>query len=634
MEYMTTRLNPIKTYPTYQFRADAVTSAVGTERTFVICVLETLKWLRSRLKSFDSLPADIIAPEPEDHMSYDISQLHSFSFSMGLTVDVTYIPKEGVWSFHLSEPDMGANIGTPNERRAVQGRIFDTDISFRKRKDGVSAGFRTLCSEPADSDAPCEVFRPTVVKAIMENPDTGFEINGMRIDGTPLVVSGKSSVERMAAFSGSEKDSLPVVLIAETGFEENVPKLDNIRIPDVTGFNVRSGFSSGAGNSFSIDFSNSGIESIDLGGNDKKPKKKTAPAPDAAPAAPERKKLPDLDYKRLASSVKGFALVCFAEEPAFRLIKNKLGCDVSGGDVLIFNSTGEPERYSVKNSLSDMDGFYKQIKSIIKQLTKRRSYSYGDIVFNTDARLLDLSGKQSENLSLGEQLELSRLENAELKKQVREYSQQNTDMQNISGELRAVQKKLRSAEDRAEALDILVRNKTEELETKDKLLKKTAALASFYAKQAAAAASFPTHPDEICGWIDETFPDTIAVSPSARASMRKYDGTLEPGILCDGIVYLDAYARYLMGKITADELSLYAQLNSWEAGSCGKEALRVRRDDYLYSYNGKKYLMDMHIKHGVNPRMLIRVYFCWDGELGKIIIGHMPDHLATVRQNT
>ena len=62
MEYMTTRLNPIKTYPTYQFRADAVTSAVGTERTFVICVLETLKWLRSRLKSFDSLPEDIIAP--------------------------------------------------------------------------------------------------------------------------------------------------------------------------------------------------------------------------------------------------------------------------------------------------------------------------------------------------------------------------------------------------------------------------------------------------------------------------------------------------------------------------------------------------------------------------------------------
>ena len=38
--------------------------------------------------------------------------------------------------------------------------------------------------------------------------------------------------------------------------------------------------------------------------------------------------------------------------------------------------------------------------------------------------------------------------------------------------------------------------------------------------------------------------------------------------------------------------------------------------------------------YGVNPRMLIRIYFCWDEFAKRIIIGHMPEHLATLKQNT
>ena len=54
----------------------------------------------------------------------------------------------------------------------------------------------------------------------------------------------------------------------------------------------------------------------------------------------------------------------------------------------------------------------------------------------------------------------------------------------------------------------------------------------------------------------------------------------------------------------------------------------------LIALDGQKYILDMHIKHGVSAACLLRVYFCYDETLQKLIIGSMPEHLATVRCNT
>ena len=108
------------------------------EQVFCICVLETLHWLRSRLKKFSSLPEDICTPEPAQYEAFSMQQLHSFHSSVGAAVDVIYLENRGLWSFQITEPDIGANLGTPQERPAVSGRIFETEISFLLCKD-VSA---------------------------------------------------------------------------------------------------------------------------------------------------------------------------------------------------------------------------------------------------------------------------------------------------------------------------------------------------------------------------------------------------------------------------------------------------------------------------------------------------------------
>lgn len=62
---LTTQLRQIKSYPTYQLHAYTRSSSSAAEVMFRICILETMKWLRSRLSRFDTLPEQIMLPEPE-----------------------------------------------------------------------------------------------------------------------------------------------------------------------------------------------------------------------------------------------------------------------------------------------------------------------------------------------------------------------------------------------------------------------------------------------------------------------------------------------------------------------------------------------------------------------------------------
>ena len=222
MKYQTTNLQPIKRYPTYQFHADTAQKKLPVSQVFCICVLETLRWLRSRLQKFDSLPADICTPKPENYADFSTEQLHSFSFSMGIHVDVLYLENRGLWSFHLSEPDAGANLGTPRERAAVNGRIFETDISFLMHKERVEVGIRTICSEPSDSSAPCEVFRPMVVRALAQSPNVGFVQNGFVLDGKPMEICAKGDFAHFAALYQAADFDMPLIVIADRGGEASL----------------------------------------------------------------------------------------------------------------------------------------------------------------------------------------------------------------------------------------------------------------------------------------------------------------------------------------------------------------------------------------------------------------------------
>ena len=195
MSYTTTKVQALKSYPTYQFYAKADSKTVGVNDVLKICILETLRWIRARLEGHNELPEELDTPEPEQYADFKDDMLTSFSYNSGFQIDVIFIDTLGVWSFRITEPDMGANIGTPNERPAVNGRTFTTEISFRKNETDVEIGIKTICSEPADNTTDCEVFRPRVVRALAENRDLRIIHSGWILNGDSLEIRSKNDLE-------------------------------------------------------------------------------------------------------------------------------------------------------------------------------------------------------------------------------------------------------------------------------------------------------------------------------------------------------------------------------------------------------------------------------------------------------
>lgn len=92
---------------------------------------------------------------------------------------------------------------------------------------------------------------------------------------------------------------------------------------------------------------------------------------------------------------------------------------------------------------------------------------------------------------------------------------------------------------------------------------------------------------------------------------------------------------FARGSLDSETFALYSERYCWNITFCGAEALRVYNHDYLaQTADGKKYLLNMHIKYGVKVQELVRIYFCWDDALQKVILGYLPDHLPTLKDPT
>ena len=629
MDYITTKLQTVKSYPTYQFHAFTAADKLPADSVFRICVLETLRWLRRRLNNYDSIPEELLAPEPENYADFSEDQLRSFNINVGANMDCTYIASKGVWSFRISETDTGENLGSDNERLPVNGRIFQTEISFLKHSDNVEVGVRTICSEPAECNEPCAVFRPAVVKALAENPEVGFVTEGFRLNGRPLMVTNQTELRNLERLLTSDSFDMPLAIFADSGYEQTVPEMT--ALPDTTTISF-TGFGQTV---FTADLkADTSKVKIDCNAVNTTKAKPETPDKKAVPADIKTtdKKQPVLDYERLAAKTMGFAVVCFVSEKCFSLLQNKLGINVSENEVIILTHGNESERLSY--STAAIENISDRLKNELRAMLKRSHFTYGDVLFYSDARLADLREQRHENISLEDKLNIYKQENSQLRERNRELSQQNTDLQLNTENIRTLQKQIKNLQDEKDALDIWISNYKKQYEDRESSYRRSAEIVELYRTKAKAAAHFPIEKDEVCDWARKNFSDNIIISQRAETALRKYSGALDTAILCDGIYYLNAYAMYRRGEINGEQLSMYADSYNWEVSGCGSGALRVRRDDYEFTIDGEKYLLDMHIKYGVSSQVLIRIYFCWDDNKQKIMIGYMPEHLATASQST
>ena len=653
MSYTTTKIKRIKSYPTYQFHAFTNSHKYIPEGVYKICILETFRWLKSRLNDFDEVPEEFNVPEPESYAEFDISCLHSFSINLGFNIDVVYIEEKGIWAFNITESDAGANIGTDSERLPVQGRTFSTDISFRLHNDCVEAGVRTICSEPIEETAGCEVFRPALVKAIALNKDIGFR-NKYVLDGNVINISSKDNAELFVSVCGNKNFDFPMILVAESGYEmtEENPATNNGDLSEVVKIfeNFKnSSFSATDGieletektkQAYEVDISRIELEKlINVSVRKVKSRPETSKKNDKGKSGNfsevERVKQKSIDYNRLAMSMTGFALVFYVSGNCFKIIRNKLGIELKNGDITVVHHGNIVNYYSYESYCSDYENFHKIIKKENHALCKRSAYNYGSIKFSSDARIIEFTDKHENAANLNEKVKLLISENEALRKRLKEEKNRNTDAGHSEEQNRLNVKKIHQVETEKEGILKKLESVYSERNKFEAAYKNMSGIIGFYKYKCKIAESYPNKISDVCDWAESQFSDDLIITSGSRNTLKKYAGALDLTMLCDGLFYLSGYAKYKRNEISEDTLNnFYAEKGHWEAERCGTEALKMYQENYTVTVGSERYVLDYHIKYGIKAQQLIRVYFCWDEKSRKVIIGSMPGHLPTVKQKT
>lgn len=142
--------------------------------------------------------------------------------------------------------------------------------------------------------------------------------------------------------------------------------------------------------------------------------------------------------------------------------------------------------------------------------------------------------------------------------------------------------------------------------------------------------NYPSNPLEIASYFELIFKDKLAFTERARKSLVSCKSKNE--ILWEVFYYM---ATILCGLHENDPVNVGAEFKKQTGYQCSRgQGPMTRKDaalmrEYQDVYEGKNINIEAHVKNGVkeaDPKF-IRVYYYYDAEIKKIIIGHCGEHL-------
>ena len=148
-------------------------------------------------------------------------------------------------------------------------------------------------------------------------------------------------------------------------------------------------------------------------------------------------------------------------------------------------------------------------------------------------------------------------------------------------------------------------------------------------------------PDGVVDWINKYYGGLLIIHNRAVSSFGKKKNDTDIRELCLMIHYLAGYTMYRNEggrKLPSRELLTQydVEYNSFaiEGTSSGCGATDIYKDKYtidISEYDNKKnkVILDIHMKKGKGQADINRIYFYYDENIKKTIIGYMPDHLPT-----
>ncbi len=336
-KYMPRKLPRNREYPGYQFFCTLEKQNSTPEACFCFAVLCVVDWLKERLRETDVIPEQIAClPQRQNSSEICPADLKSFTINSGFSAYVVSLPAHGIWSLRLKEPDSNTQ-----QRTAIPGRFFATNIGLRISGGRVELGIRIDVTDPEEAPEIDFAFRPKLVRYLYEAPDLQLS------QVTPLPyqkavpVETEQQLKQLKTLLDSSESTLPVILVTQA-----------FRLPEEL--------------------------SAPLG----------RPAfPSALCTLPVPEPYYPLDADDIASHNFGHAVTCQVSEKMHQPLAARLKKDYLPGDLLFV----DPRRYGghVRIIGKDEKDAAKQVWQRSHCYSKNRKYSFGDVLFEYDARNLE-----------------------------------------------------------------------------------------------------------------------------------------------------------------------------------------------------------------------------------------------------
>ncbi|SEL36363.1 hypothetical protein SAMN02910353_02452 [Ruminococcus sp. YRD2003] len=644
-EYSPLKLIRNKVFPIYQLNAVIEEKKITKEEAFKICILETMVWIRQKFENLD-IPDELNTVSPAMYKELDLKSLGSFRIERGYIVEVVYIDDEKSWSFQLVEPDLASVSSSP-----IPGRVFTTDIAFKITDNVIYGGFRTLVSEPENCNEEVLSLRTGVIKRIVRNPLLKLSHISIPLDEKTMLLN---SGERLNFFSQNEENSdryLLMLVFAEYKNDKKEVKSNVKEIPELNGTVLDKTLDI---KSFSMNFgvtqkyTDVNVKIGDSADNSRNTLKKES-KPDKMSRETLLKRNTDTDNKPyyiydiddIAKELMGYAIVYSLPYNKIREFEKSMNMTISPGDAVIFEPKmfGDSVRY---NCVENKDETLNELISFIRTYQVKKTTEFDSIYFVHDARIAE----QKKMLYRSNDIEVLASVRSELTKELDTMKSANKELNKYKDRALMLEDKLANADKTIEKLKANMVKKEQEIlkiidgfESKNRILQ-------LQVDYFHSLSSRPQKPDEIAAWIKNNFSDSMILHKKAVDMLNKLPPqSVNMKKLCDSLEYLavEYYMFFYSKELSEEEALQYAGLKyaqKFNVTPCGDGSIKALPADYKIKFdkndgNGmKEYPLDLHLKSGVDPSHLIRIYFHYDEINKKIVVGSLPKHLPTISQKT
>ncbi len=603
-------------YPTYQLYAQMANKKTTPKDGLRLAALVTLQWLCQRLG--EHVPEELAhVPEPENYRDITDSDLTSLHLNRGFVVDIVSMPEYDTWSLQITEPDLGSDPGNPEQRRkAVPGRIIETNVAFRVAGQALECGFKTVIADPEGVVEPAEVYRLAIIRRLLRNPDFGLK-QVRQITENCTRISSAEQVKSLLSVWRDAGNQMPCVVFTQIAEAKTLPKPEDA------------------------------FRTLSLGklpgGGSYPPLAQAAPLPNTVVLSrtkdvKETYSDPDYDIERFAKSTAAYCRTYLMENEARVKFAQLSGIRCAAGDVIVLEPLafgGESRTIAYKGNGTRRGETLDKLKEDCFAYPRGREMTFGGIAFLSAAResllnRMDAVSRQIEGISeeLARTVQTFRAESKEeLKKKDEEYERLSDQLKRQ----REYQSRLEQEKD-----ELREKHSVEIAKFNEELADRDATIAYLNRK-----ISQPREHSAIAGWVEQNFGERLILHERAVSLLNEKSAqTVSVGLICDAIDFLATdYWERRYEQIGTEEMNSRCSVKygrPFVVTPLGNATIQYTPDEYQVRYQkagaGKEALCDLnyHLRVGRDPENLLRIYFFHDDERKKIVIGSLPKHLRAV----